>query len=360
MSDKKSFIPFGPQHPVLPEPIQLRLVVEDEKVVEALPTLGYVHRGLEKLAEVKTVDQMVYVVERICGICSCMQAMTYCQGIEELMDVEIPERAKYLRTIWAELHRMHSLLLWMGLLADAFGYESLFMQIWRIRERIMDILDKTAGNRVIISVNIIGGVKRDIDGEMEKWVLDSLDDIEKNFKEVFDVMKDDYSIKKRTVGIGVISKDDAYEMGLVGPMLRGSGYPCDMRMMGYAAYGDLDVHPIIEKDGDCYARMMVRMREVFQSINLIRQAFAKMPKGDLTVKVRGNPDGEIISRVEQSRGEVLYYIKANGGKHLDRLRVRTPTFSNISSLMKILPGASLADVPVLILTIDPCVSCIER
>ncbi len=360
MSDNKSFIPFGPQHPVLPEPIQLRLVVEDEKIVEALPTVGYVHRGLEKLAEVKNINQMIYVVERICGICSCMQAMTYCQGIEELMDVEVPERAKYLRTIWAELHRMHSHLLWMGLMADAFGYESLFMQTWRIREKVMDILDKTAGNRVIISVNIIGGVRRDIDDEMKKWVLDTLNDIERDLKEVYNVMKDDYTIKKRTVGVGVISRDEAFEMGLVGPMLKGSGYPYDMRTTGYAAYGNLGFQPITEKDGDCYARMLVRMRELFQSIDLIRKAFALMPEGELAVPVKGNPDGEVISRVEQARGTVMYYIKANGGKQLERLRVRTPTFANIAALMKILPGSQLADVPVLVLTIDPCISCTER
>lgn len=360
MSDNKSFIPFGPQHPALPEPIQLRLVVEDEKVVEALPTVGYVHRGLEKMAEVKSVNQMIYVVERICGICSCMHAMAYCQGIEELMSVEVPERAKYLRVIWAELHRMHSHLLWLGLLADAFGYESLFMQTWRIREKVMDILDRTAGNRVIISVNVIGGVRRDIDDEMKKWVLDTLNDIEKDLKEVYNVMKDDYTVKKRTVGIGTIPKDEAYELGLVGPMLRASGFAYDMRMTGYAAYGNLDFEPITEKDGDSYARMLVRMRELFQSIDLIRKAFARMPEGELEQKVRGNPTGEVISRVEQSRGEVLYYIKANGSKNLERLRVRTPTFSNIAALMKILPGSQLADVPVLVLTIDPCVSCTER
>lgn len=360
MPDNKSFIPFGPQHPVLPEPIHLRLVVEDERVIEALPSVGYVHRGLERMVEVKSVNQMIYVVERICGICSCMHAMAYCQGIEELMSVEIPDRAKYLRTIWAELHRMHSHLLWLGLLADAFGYESLFMQTWRIRERIMDILDRTAGNRVIISVNVIGGVRRDIDGEMKKWVLETLDGIEKDLREIYDVMKDDYTVKKRTVGVGAISTQDACELGLVGPMLRGSGVASDIRMTGYAAYKDLGFEPVVENGGDSYARMMVRMKELFQSIGLIRKAFSQMPEGELAVKVRGNPNGEVISRVEQSRGEVLYYLKADGTKNLKRLRVRTPTFSNMAALFKILPGSALSDVPVLVLTIDPCISCTER
>ncbi|MDN5326226.1 MAG: ech hydrogenase subunit [Moorella sp. (in: firmicutes)] len=359
MSDR-SIIPFGPQHPVLPEPIHLRLVVENEKVVEALPAVGYVHRGLEKLVDVKSTDQMVYVVERICGICSCMHALAYCQGIEELMGVDVPERAKYLRVIWAELHRMHSHVLWLGLLADAFGYESLFMQTWRIREKIMDLLDRTAGNRVIISVNVVGGVRRDIDDELKKWVLENLNTIERDLREIFNIMKDDFTIKKRTVGIGVISAEEAYELGMVGPMLRASGVGQDVRMTGYAAYKDLDFSPVVEKDGDSYARMMVRLRELFQSIELIRKALERMPQGEINVKVKGNPEGEVISRVEQPRGEVLYYIKANGSKNLERLRVRTPTFANVAALLKIVPGSQLADVPVLILTIDPCVSCTER
>ncbi len=359
MSDR-SIIPFGPQHPVLPEPIHLRLVVENEKVVEALPAVGYVHRGLEKLVDVKSTDQMVYVVERICGICSCMHALAYCQGIEELMGVDVPERAKYLRVIWAELHRMHSHVLWLGLLADAFGYESLFMQTWRIREKIMDLLDRTAGNRVIISVNVVGGVRRDIDDELKKWVLENLNTIERDLREIFNIMKDDFTIKKRTVGIGVISAEEAYELGMVGPMLRASGVGQDVRMTGYAAYKDLDFRPVVEKDGDSYARMMVRLRELFQSIELIRKALERMPQGEINVNVKGNPEGEVISRVEQPRGEVLYYIKANGSKNLERLRVRTPTFANVAALLKIVPGSQLADVPVLILTIDPCVSCTER
>ncbi|HBS60406.1 MAG TPA: NADH-quinone oxidoreductase subunit D, partial [Firmicutes bacterium] len=134
MGERRTVIPFGPQHPVLPEPIQLKLVIEDEKVVEALPQIGYVHRGLERLVKVRDFHQMVFVAERICGICSFQHAMTYCLGIERLMNIEVPERADYLRVIWSELHRVHSHLLWLGLLADAFGFESLFMETWKIRE----------------------------------------------------------------------------------------------------------------------------------------------------------------------------------------------------------------------------------
>jgi Ni,Fe-hydrogenase III large subunit len=356
----KTVIPFGPQHPVLPEPLHLKLVMQDEKIVEAIPAIGYVHRGLEKLTESKEFTQNVFIVERICGICSMMHAMAYCQGIESLMNLEVPERAKYLRVIWAELHRMHSHLLWLGLLADAFGFESLFMQVWRDREKIMDIMEETAGSRVIISVNTVGGTRRDLSDEQMKKILSVTDEIRNNLKHVEAVFLNDYTVKHRLVGVGVLSKEDAYKLGTVGPMARARGSTQDLRTTGYAAYGNLEFEPIVSTDGDSYARTSVRLREVYQSIDLIKQAIGKIPQGETAIPFKGFPNGETISRVEQPRGEVLYYLRANGTKNLERMRVRTPTFANIPALLKILPGAELADVPMLILTIDPCISCTER
>lgn len=356
----RTIIPFGPQHPVLPEPLHLKLTLEDEKVVEAIPALGYVHRGLEGLAVGRDFHQMIYVVERVCGICSCIHALCYCNAIEKLMGLEVPARAKYLRVIWGELHRMHSHLLWLGLFADAFGFESLFMAIWRVRERVLNILEATAGNRVIISVNIIGGVRRDINNAMLQHILVDLDIIEKELKPLYKTMFNDYTVLKRTVGVGVLSKEDAYILGAAGPTLRGSGWAQDMRMLGYEAYGDLDFEPVVEHDGDSAARNKVRFRETFQCIDLIRQAIKKLPDGDLAVKVKGNPEGETTFRVEQPRGELFYYVRCNGEKNPERVRIRTPTFSNIPPLLAMLPGTQLADVPVIALSIDPCISCTER
>ncbi len=356
----KTIIPFGPQHPVLPEPIHIKLVMEDEQIVEAIPAIGYVHRGLEKLTETKEFTQNVFVVERVCGICSFQHAMAYCQGMEELMNVTIPDRARYLRVIWAELHRIHSHLLWLGLLADAFGFESLFMQTWRNREKVMDIMEETCGSRVIISGNIIGGVRRDISKELLLKVTLAADEIQEDLKQLEKTFMNDYTVKHRLVGVGVLSKEQATLLGTLGPMARASGIVMDHRVTGYAAYGELDFEPVIEQDGDCYARTAVRLREIYQSVDLIKQAVAKIPDGEISVPVKGNPNGEVISRVEQPRGEVLYYMRANGTKNLDRLRLRTPTFANVPALLKMLPGSQLADVPMLILTIDPCISCTER
>ena len=176
---KRSIVPFGPQHPVLPEPIHLDLVLEDEKVIEAIPSIGYVHRGLESLVAKKDFNEMVYVTERICGICSFMHGMGYCMAVEQIMDVQVPRRAEYLRTIWAEMSRIHSHLLWLGLLADAFGFESLFMHSWRLREKILDMFEISTGGRVIFSVNKIGGVLKDRPKEMLTQFVAVLNDMEK-------------------------------------------------------------------------------------------------------------------------------------------------------------------------------------
>lgn len=356
----RTVIPFGPQHPVLPEPIHLDLVLEDETVVEAIPQIGYIHRGLEKLVEKKDFLQYTFVAERICGICSFMHGMGYCMSVESIMDVEIPERAKFLRTIWAELSRMHSHLLWLGLSADAFGFESLFMHSWRLREQILDIFEQTTGGRVIFSVCDIGGVRKDIDSEMLNKINEIMSGLEKELKEITDVFLNDSSVIHRTRGVGVLSKEKAQELGAVGPMARASGIKSDMREQGYAAYSQLKFEPIIETEGDSYARTSVRIKEIYQSIDLIKQCITLIPEGEIKVKIKGNPDGEYFTHIEQPRGEVMYYVKANGSKFLDRVRVRTPTFANVPALLETLKGCALADVPILILTIDPCISCTER
>lgn len=357
---KRSVIPFGPQHPVLPEPIHLDLVVEDERVVEAIPSVGFVHRGLESLAAKKDFNTLVYVAERTCGICSFMHGMGYCESVEHMMEIEIPDRAKFLRTIWSEMSRIHSHLLWLGLLADGFGFENLFYQCWRIREKILDMLELTTGGRCIFSVNQIGGVLKDIEPDMLKHILSSIDDIEAELKVVQKTFMDDYSVKSRLCGVGILSKEKAHELGCAGPFARASGINMDMRIRGYDAYPELDFEPITSDVGDCYARCDVRTREIFQSIDLIRQAANKIPEGELSVPVKGKPEGEYFMRVEQPRGEAVYYTRGNGSMFLDRMRIRTPTFANLPGLCETLKGASLADVGLLVITIDPCISCTER
>jgi ech hydrogenase subunit E len=289
-----------------------------------------------------------------------MHCLGYCQAVEEIMGIEVPGRALFLRTIWAELSRLHSHIFWLGVAADAFGFESLFMQALRLRESVLNIFEETTGARVILGVCKVGGVKRDIDADSLKGIANQMATLEKELKELSNVFINDYSVRHRLAGVGFISREDAYKLGCVGPMARASGLAIDMRALGYAAYKYLDVEPVVESAGDCYARCLVRIRENFQSIDLIRQAAGKIPEGPVDVKVTGAPDGEYYSRVEQPRGEVIHYVKGNGARFLQRFRVRVPTFSNIPAMIKVLKGSQVADVPNIILTLDPCISCTER
>ncbi len=357
---KQIIVPFGPQHPVLPEPIHLDLVLEDERVVDVIPSIGYIHRGFEKLVEKREYTEYVYIAERTCGICSFIHGATYCQGIEQIMNIDVPERAQYLRVIWSEYSRLHSHLLWLGLFADSFGFENLFMNAWRIRERILDVMEQTTGGRVIQGSCKIGGVRRDIANEKLDEMRRDLDTTEREIRDLTTVFLQDNSIKHRLRNVGRLSKEDAYHLGASGPTARGSGVAIDLRKTGYGAYGKLNFQLVTDSCGDCYGRCAVRAQELFTSIDLIRQAIQKIPDGPIDIKVSGAPNGEFFTRAEQPRGELVHYLKGNGTKFLVRSRIRTPTLTNIPPLVRMLQGCELADVPVIVLSIDPCISCTER
>ena len=356
-------IPFGPQHPVLPEPLHLDLVVEDEHVLEVVPQIGFIHRGLEKLVETRDIHQFIYVAERICGICSFGHSLGYAETIEKLMGVEVPKRAEYLRVIWHELSRIHSHLLWLGLAADAFGFESLFMHCWRIRERILDIFQETTGGRVIMSAVQIGGVLHDIEDTDLEGIVRRLDGIRDEYGQLMKTFLKDTSVKSRLVGIGYLSHEAAVDTCVVGPFARASNVAYDVRMLGNGAYGELAAfEPILSEQGDCYARVEVRCKEVLQSIDIIKELAAKIPHDGIGERSKLTPgDGiEACNTLEQPRGECYYYARGNGSKNLDRMRMRTPTSQNLAGMVKALEGSDLADVPNIILTIDPCISCTER
>jgi ech hydrogenase subunit E len=360
VTPKRTIIPYGPQHPVFPEPLHFDLVLEDEKIVDAIPTIGYIHRGLELLVEKREFTEMVFIAERICGICSFIHGLGYSQAVEDIMKLEIPPRAKYLRVIWSELSRIHSHLLWIGLAADAFGFENLFMQSWRAREYVLDLIEETTGGRVIFGTCKVGGVRKDIDKEKMDRVLTVLAKIEKDVRSICNTLLKDKTVKHRLCGVGTLSKEDAHRLGAVGPMARASGIAYDLRKTGYSMYDDFDFEIPTSTDGDSYGRAYVRVQEIYQSFSLIRQAASKMPEGEIAAKVTGAPNGESFMRLEQPRGEVVYYVKGNGTKFLSRFRVRTPTFANIAPMIHVLKGSDLADVPNIVLTIDPCISCTER
>ncbi len=356
-----TLIPFGPQHPVLPEPLHFDLLLEDEKIVGAVPQLGYIHRGLELLCDKRDLSDYVHVAERICGICSFMHGMGYCEAVERLYGVDIPDRARWLRTFWCELERIQSHLLWLGLAADAFGFENLFMATWRARELIVDVAEETAGGRVIFGSAIVGGVGRDPDDETLRRCLEAMRPARDETLRLAEVMLRDATVLNRLRKVGPLSKESAYLLGAVGPMLRASGHDYDVRRAGYAAYGEFEWSTVTEEAGDCHARALVRFREIEESFKILEKVVAGMPAGATTVPVKGPPPkGEAWMRVEQPRGEVLYFVRSNGTRQLERFRVRTPTFANVPAMVEVLKGASLADLPTIVLTIDPCISCTER
>jgi len=357
-----TIVPFGPQHPVLAEPIQLELAVEDEVVREAAVGLGYVHRGIEAEAERRTFAEDVLLLERICGICSVAHATAYAQAVEALAGVEAPRRARLLRTFWFELTRIHSHLLWLGLAADAIGFEALFQSCWRVREGVLDLFAATAGNRVILGVVVLGGVRRDLPPSIVPQVRAGLDRLEAGLAGIAPLALRDEAVARRLAGTGVLSRAAAVELGVVGPTARASGIPTDVRQTGYAAYDELRVVPVVADGCDALARVSVRWREIEQSIELCRAALTLLADAPGPLRVRVPPvlRGEAVARVEAPRGELFYFVAGDGRLQPSRVRVRTPTFANLPAVLRMLPGSQLADVPVILLSIDPCLSCTER
>jgi ech hydrogenase subunit E len=245
-------------------------------------------------------------------------------------------------------------------LADAFGFESLYMDCWRLREDALDMFEASTGGRVIFSVMKIGGIRRDVSDEMLKDFYQRINKMEEDLKAIAKPFLNDAAVQTRLRGVGILTPEQADALGCTGPFLRASGISRDIRSTGYCAYGDIDFEPIVSTEGDSYARTECRIKEIFQAFDIIRQCIDKIPSGDIDVPVKGMPNGEYMMRIEQPRGEALYYVKANGTKFIDRMRVRTPTFANLSGLVETLKGCDLADVPILVLTIDPCISCTER
>ena len=354
-------VPFGPYHPGLAEPMNFIFHVDGEKVVGMDFRLGYNNRGVEKLVESKDNIQAIHLVQHICGICSFCHSSAITQAMEEIIGVKPPMRALYIRSIMSELERIHSHMLWAGLAGDEIGFKSLLMYGMKEREHVMDCIELLVGNRVHYAINTIGGVRRDINEENKKFVLEKLDVIDKSVDYLISVLVKDPIVHKRTVGIGVLSHKEAVARGAVGPTARASNVPEDVRTHDpYMAYEELDFEVPVLKDGDVFARVVVRMLELKESIKMTRQALKEMPEGPIIEKYASIPAGETVNRVEAPRGEDIHYVKLAGGNKIDRVKIRAPTGANIWSLPAMFDNAHVADIPLIVASIDPCVSCMER
>jgi membrane-bound hydrogenase subunit alpha len=355
-------IPLGPQHPALKEPGKFLLALDGEQVDGAVLRLGYNHRGVEKAAEQRTFIQDLYLLERVCGICSHSHVTCSCQAIEEIAKVEVPQRAQAIRVLVGELERVHSHLLWLGVAGHEIGFDTLFMYSWRDREQVMDCLEMVSGNRVHYSINTIGGVRRDLTSEQVKYILAKIDSLEEQTKRYIKLATQETTVLARAKGVGLLPKDVALKLSAVGPTVRASGIEKDVRKDDpYLLYDQLDFNVITTDTCDVFGRLYVRVFELMESYKIIKQVLKNLPEGSILAKVpRKIPEGEAIGHYEAPRGEDIHYIKSNGTDKPERMKVRAPTLANFHAVAYMLEGGYLADVPLVIAAIDPCFSCTDR
>ncbi|RLG07969.1 MAG: NADH:ubiquinone oxidoreductase [Thaumarchaeota archaeon] len=357
----KTMINIGPFHPLQEEAEFFQLYIDGERVVDVDVRISYNHRGIEKLDESKTFDQVPFVVERVCGICSASHPLAYCQAVEEIAGVKVPERALYLRTIVNELERIHSHMLWVGLAGHFIGYNTVFMWAWKYREPVMDALEIATGSRVNYANCKIGGVRRDMTEDQLKAIDKLVDETRRDTEQLVKMVLDDPVLHARLKGVGILSTEAAKAYGACGPTARGSGVDIDVRRDDpYAAYDRIDWQVHVDDGCDVFAKTKVRLLEVLESIKIIKQAIRDIPKGEIDAKVENIPPGEGVGHVEAPRGETFHYVRSDGSNYPVRHKVRAPSYNNIPTFKASCIGAEIADVAITLASVDPCYSCTER
>ena len=360
----KTIIPIGPYHPLLEEPELFKLYCEGEIVIDIEWETGYNHRGIEKINESKTFDQVFFVVERVCGICSTSHPFAFANAMEEIAKAEVPDRAKYIRTIIAELERLHSHFLWVGLAGHFLGYNTVFMWAWKYREIILDLFERITGNRNNYAMFRIGGVRRDIPNSQIPDIKSVLDTLKPKVDLLTGAVMDDPVIHARTKKVGILSKEDIINFGAVGPTARASGIAIDVRKDDpYAAYPLVNWKVITSEGCDVFAKAEVRLLELYESISIIDQCLDKMKhlkEGDILNPVKNIPEGMGFGRAEAPRGEVFHFVKSDGSNSPVRHKIRAPSYMNIATFKKSCIGQTIADATIILAAVDPCYCCTER
>jgi len=357
----KTVVPIGPYHPLQEEPEFFTLTVDGETVVDVEVNLGYNHRGIEKLSERKSFDQSTFVIERICGICSTSHPFAYTQAVEDVIPVEVPERAKYIRTIVGEGERIHSHLLWLGLAGHFLGYNTVYMWVWKLREEILDVMEILTGNRNNYAMFKPGGVRRDINPDDIPLVFKKIDSIVPTANRLKKAILDDPVLHARLKGIGVLTKEEAINYCAVGPTSRASGVAKDVRKDApYAAYDQVEWDMIVTQNGDVFDKTVVRVLEVFESIKIVKECLQNLPTGEIDLNIKDIPPGEGIGTHEAPRGEVFHYVKSDGTNRPARHKVRAPSFMNIPTCKATVVGETISDATIILASVDPCYCCTER
>lgn len=357
----RTVIPIGPFHPLQEEPEFFTLTVEGETVVGIDVRIGWNHRGIEKLSESKTFDNSTFVIERICGICSTSHPFAYVRAVEDIFPMEVPPRAKYIRTIIAEGERIHSHLLWLGLAGHFLGYNTVYMWAWKLREEILDCMEILSGNRNNYAMFKPGGVRRDVKPEDIPVVLSKLDSIVPTLEMLKLAVLDDPVLHARLKGIGVMSRQQAIDFSALGPTSRASGVARDVRKDSpYGAYDQLEWDMIVTRNGDVFDKAVIRILETFESIRIMRFCLQNLPAGEIDADLKSIPPGEGIGHVEAPRGETFHYVLSDGTNRPIRHKVRAPTYMNLPTYKATVVGHSISDATIILAAIDPCYCCTER
>ncbi|MCK4924593.1 MAG: nickel-dependent hydrogenase large subunit [Spirochaetes bacterium] len=357
----KSVIPIGPWHPLQEEPEFFTLTVDGETVVDMDVSIGYNHRGIEKLSEMKSFDQATFVIERICGICSTSHPFAYTRAVEDVIPVEVPDRAKYIRTIIAETERIHSHLLWLGLAGHFLGYNTIYHWVWKLREEILDVCEILTGNRNNYAIFKPGGVRRDFNMDDIPLVLRKIDGIIPTVDRLKKAILDDPVLHARLKGIGILTKEEVIDYSALGPTARASGVAKDVRKDApYGAYDRVDWDMIVTENGDVFDKVVVRVLETYESIKIVKTCIAELPGGEIDLNIKDIPPGEGIGAHEAPRGETFHYIRSDGTNRPARHKVRAPTFMNLPTYKATVIGETISYATIILAAIDPCYCCTER
>lgn len=359
-----STVVVGPFFPVLEEPTQIRLFVDGERVVDCDYRGFYNHRGIEKMGDSElTYNEIPFIAERICGICGFIHSTCYCEAAEEAMGIRAPARARYIRSVMLELERIHSHLLWLGIAGHILGFDTVLMQTWRIREPIMWLCEKITGNRKTYGFNLVGGVRWDVPKDVHPEILRVVDRIGEETGAILDAIQGDTTLRARLSGVGMLPEEMAKEIAVLGPTARGSNQDIDARVdHPYAAYDEVPPRVCTHPDCDNWARVVVRIEEVLESVRWMREGLKEMPDGPIMAEVpedieRGRWG---VCTVEAPRGEAIHYLFTGGENRPARWRVRAPTYNNLQALPSMIKNETIADVPITLGSMDPCFSCTER
>lgn len=357
-------INMGPQHPSTHGVLRLRILVEGEQIVKMYPVIGYLHRGVEKIAENLNFMQFTPYLDRLDYVASMLNEFPYVLGLEKLVGVEVPERAQHIRVAMAELNRIASHLMWVATWPMDLGAITPFFYCFREREKVLEIYEELCGARMMYNYMRFGGVRNDLNEKTTNKIYRFLDSFPEHLKEYHELLTGNEIFLSRAKGIGVLKKEDALGYGVTGPILRACGMDYDIRKAHpYSMYDKFKFRVPVYNEGDNYARYLVRMEEMEESVKIVKQAMDSMPEGHFMAKVPRvitPPIGSVYSKIEHAKGEMGIYIVSNGTMKPERLKIRSPSFSNLSILPHLLEGENIADVVAISGTIDPVMGCVDR